>query len=125
MNVLGVDFGTKNIGLAWVETGIGVVLPYGVIKNEKNKALAGLSALIKEEGIEKIVFGLPVNLDGSENANTKKVRIFAGRLKEKTGMEVFFESEIFSSRQADRTAGGASRDEKAAMIILEDYLKKK
>ena len=125
MNILGVDFGTKNIGLAWVETGIGVVLPYGVIKNEKNKALAGLSALIKKEGIKKIVFGLPVNLDGSENANTKKVRIFAGRLKEKTGMEVFFESEIFSSRQADRTAGGASRDEKAAMIILEDYLKKK
>jgi putative holliday junction resolvase len=125
MNILGVDFGTKNIGLAWVETGLGVVLPFGVIKNEKNKALAELAGLIKKEKIEKIVFGLPLNLDGGENANTKKVRMFAGRLEEKTGIRVYFESEIFSSRQAGRAAGGASRDEKAAMIILEDYLKKK
>ena len=33
MNIIAIDFGTKNIGLAWCDTGIGAVLPFGVVKN--------------------------------------------------------------------------------------------
>jgi putative holliday junction resolvase len=124
MHILAVDFGTKNIGLAWVETGVGVVLPYGIIKNDTGKGGQELAKLIADEKIDKVVFGLPLGLDGSENTNTKKIREFAGHVGQVVKSAIVFETEMFSSRQADRTAGGASRDEKAAMIILEDYLKK-
>jgi putative Holliday junction resolvase len=123
MNILAIDYGTKNIGLAWVETGLGVVLPYGVIKD---KNLAELAKLIKKENIDKVVVGLPFGLEQKENANTKKIKNFASDLKYLVSILVEFEDERFSSQAADRMGeGGASRDEKAAMIILQSYLEKK
>lgn len=124
MNILGIDFGTKNIGLAWVDTGFGAVLPYGLINEVKGKTKAGqLADLIKEERIEKVVIGLPVSLKGGEeNKNTERIRAFAEELRGAVNVPVEFMNEMFSSQQADRMGGDASRDEKSAMIILEDYL---
>ncbi len=123
MNILAIDYGTKNIGLAWVETGLGVVLPYGVIKD---KNLAELAKLIKKENIDKVIVGLPFGLEKKENANTKKIKKFADDLKGLISIPIEFEDERFSSQAADRMGeGGASRDEKAAMIILQSYLGKK
>jgi len=122
MNILAVDFGTKNIGLAWCETGIGAVLPYGIVKDQN---LTELAQLIKTERIDRVVIGLPLGLDNAENANTKRVRNFGENLKGLITASVEFFDERFSSAQADRTEGGVSRDEKSAMIILEDYLSSK
>lgn len=123
MNILAIDFGTKNIGLAWSDTGIGVVFPFGVIKNEdKNKAKRELLDFIKKERAERLVVGLPFSLDGTENKNTERIREFVVDLK--TDIKVEFFDERFSSAQADRSEGGVSRDEKSAMIILEGYLHK-
>ena len=126
MNILGVDYGVKNIGLAWMQSGIDVVLPYGKIDASAGaeKALGELSKLIKEEKIDKIVIGLPLGTDGSENKNTEKIRGFADRLKNLVGDKIEFMNEAFTSQQADRMGGKASRDEKAAMIILETYKEK-
>ena len=125
MNILAIDFGTKNIGLAWCDTGVGVVLPYGRIKNEelrmKNKELVNL---IEKEKINKIVVGLPVGLDGKENANTARVKKFVEEFKAQIDVPVEFFDERFSSQQADRMGDGVSRDEKSAMVVLEDYLEK-
>lgn len=120
MNILGVDFGTKNIGLAWLDTNIGVVLPYGQVKGERGK-VKELVELVKKEKINKIVVGLPTGLKGEENKNTERIRAFAEELKKGVNIPVEFISEIFSSEQADRMGGGASRDEKSAMVILESY----
>lgn len=123
MNILAVDFGTKNIGLAWTDTGIGVIFPFGVIKSEdKAKAKRELTEFIKKENIERVVVGLPLSLDGTENTNTARIKNFFSDLK--LAAEVEFFDERFSSAQADRSAGGASRDEKSAMVILEGYLAK-
>ncbi len=123
MNILAIDYGTKNIGLAWVQTGLGVVLPYGVIKD---KNMAELVKLIKKENIHKLVVGMPYGLEKKENENTKKVKKFADDLKNLINISVDFEDERFSSQAADRMGkGGASRDEKSAMIILQSYLQKK
>ncbi len=119
MNILGIDYGKKRIGLAWVQEGLDVVLPYGVVEN-----IDELVKLIKEEKINKLVVGLPVGLDGGENENTKRVREFADKLKNNTGLAVEFEDERFSSAQADSMGGDVSRDEKAAMVILQSYLDK-
>jgi len=117
MNILAIDFGTKHIGLAWCDAAMGVVLPFGQVKKEE------LAGLIKKEKIDKVVIGLPIGLDGNENANTGRVREFAAELKKEIAASIEFFDERFSSQAADRMGGGVSRDEKSAMIILEDYLK--
>lgn len=120
MNILAIDFGSKNIGLAWCDTAIGVVLPYGQIKNTKGQK--ELFELIAKEKIDQVVVGLPLDLNGKDNENTARIRVFGQEIEENTKVAVEFFSEIFSSQQADRMVGGVSRDEKSAMVILESYL---
>jgi len=117
MNLLGIDYGKKRIGLAWVQTGLDVVLPYGLVEG-----LEELVKLIKKEKIDKVVLGLPLGLSGEENDNTRRVRAVAEKLKEQIDLPVEFVDERFSSAQADNMGGEASRDEKAAMVILQNYL---
>ncbi len=126
MNLLGIDFGTKNIGLAKAQTDVKVVLPFGVIHvTDTSKAQRELAQLIVRERIDKIIIGLPFGLDGSENANTKKIRDFISDFETQIKIPVECISEIFSSQAGDRMGAGVSRDEKAAMIILQDYLDRK
>lgn len=120
MNILGIDYGTKRIGLAWVQTGLDVVLPFGVMKNEKWKM--EIEEIISKEKINKIIVGLPVGLDGKENENTERVEKFIDELKFIAKIPIETVDERFSSRAADRMEGGVSRDEKAAMVILQSYL---
>lgn len=123
MNFLAVDFGTKNIGLAWCSSALNVVLPYGIIKNSNAELAAKeLGLLINKENIDKVIFGLPVGVGGSGEKNIKRVQEFVEKLKQKISVPVDYFDERFSSQQADRMGGEASRDEKSAMIILESYL---
>lgn len=119
MNLLGIDYGKKRIGLAWAQVGLDVVLPYGVVGN-----IDELVSLIKKEKIDKLVVGMPIGLDGKENVNTKRVEKFAEELKSKTGLAVEYVDERFTSAQADSMGGDVSRDEKAAMVILSSYLER-
>lgn len=119
MNILAVDFGSKNIGLAWCDTAIGVPLPFGVV-NSINEVIQ----IVQDERIKKIIVGLPTGLDGKENKNTERIRKFAEELKKATDVSVDLFDERFSSQVADKMQGLASRDEKSAMIILDDYLVK-
>src|SRR3989338_5353483 len=120
MNILGIDFGKKRIGLAWMQMGLDVVLPFGII--EHKNAVAEIVRLCEAEKIGKIICGLPLGMDGKENANTVAVRDFVAQLKNSSVCPVEFIDERFSSAAADRISGDASRDEKAAMIILQIYL---
>lgn len=126
MNTLGIDYGEKRIGLAWVQAGLDVVLPFGKIENSGSEDKKNeLVDLIKKEKINNLVVGLPLGTDGNENDNTKRVREFASALEKETGLEVELIDERFSSKLADSMGGDASRDEKSAMAILQTYLDKK
>lgn len=121
MNIIGIDYGKKRIGLAWVQEGLDVVLPYGIVGNVEE-----LIKLVKKEKIDKLVIGLPIGLDGrQENENTQRVREFAEKLKKEIDLPIEFVDERFSSAEADSMGGEVSRDEKAAMVILQSYLDKK
>lgn len=125
MNLLAIDYGTKNIGLARASTGLEVVLPFGRIENTTKKAeTQKIIELIKKEKIDKIIVGLPLGLDGTENKNTERVRRFIGEVKKEINIPIEFITEIFSSQAGDRMGAGVSRDEKAAMVILQSYLEK-
>lgn len=119
MNILGIDYGKKRIGLAWCDTAMGVVLPYGVVSDEK-----AVADLVKKERIEKVIIGLPVGLDGKENENTKNVRQFADDLQKAIDASIELVDERFTTAEAKRMGGEASADEKAAMLLLQTYLEK-
>lgn len=126
MHLLAIDYGSRRIGLAWSDTTLGVVLPYGLIeeKNEKEKVKA-LSDLINQEKINKVIVGFPMGLDGKENKNTERVKKFFFELQKYITAPLEFFDERFSSAAADALGGGVSRDEKSAMVILEGYLESK
>ena len=121
MNILGIDYGKKRIGLAWVDTDLGVVLPFGQVESKKDK-VKSIVDLIEEQNIDKIVIGLPIGLDGKDNENTKIVQAFVDEFKKQIDLPIEFVDERFSSKQADAMGGTVSRDEKAAMVILSSYL---
>lgn len=125
LNLLGIDYGTKNIGLAKANTVVSVVVPFGVIDNTNHaEALKKIASVVQEQRIDKIIAGLPLGLDGSENKNTARVKEFFDNLKKEISVPLEFVNEIFSSHASDRMSGGASRDEKSAMIILQSYFDK-
>ncbi len=126
MNILAIDFGTKNIGLAWADTGIGTALPFGLVDSrDKGKRNRELEKLVERESIDKIVIGLPLGMDGKENDNTARVRKFAEELEEFVPVPIDFFDERLSSYEADRAGDtGVSRDEMSAVVILNAYLEK-
>ena len=124
MNILAIDYGSKNIGLAWCQKDLGVVLPFGKIMTHDADSMTQLCNLVSKEKVDRVVVGLPVGLDGKENENTKKIREFVGELQKEIDAPVDFVDERFTSAQADSMGGTVSRDEKAAMLILQSYLDK-
>lgn len=124
MKILAIDWGEKRWGLAFADTTVDVVLPFGILEN-KNEAetVKKIKELIKEKKIDQIVFGLPKGLDNSKNEKTEKIEKIAEDFKKIIRVSLI--DERFTSAQADRCAGGCSRDEKAAMLILRAFLDKK
>ena len=118
MNILAIDYGKKRIGLAWMQTGLDIVLPFGTVNS-----LEETIELIKKEKIDKVIFGLPFDLKSiEENDNTKRIRKFAEKVKKETEEEIDFADERFTTAEAREMGGDASLDEKAAMLILQTYL---
>lgn len=125
MNILGIDFGQKRIGLAWMQVGLDVILPFGVVQKTPDEVVpAELVELIKTERINKVVIGLPLGMEGEENTNTKRVRGFGEALQKQVDVPIEFIDERFTTHEANRMGGVASADEKAAMLILESYNQK-
>ncbi len=119
MNVLAVDHGMKRIGLAWTDSDLGVVLPYGVLGS-----VAELLELVEKEKIDRIIVGWPLNLESEENDNTERVKTFVEELKNNIEIPIELIDERFTTIQAEKMGGEASLDEKAAMLILQSYLDK-
>ena len=82
-----------------------------------------LAIIIKEENIDKIIFGFPLTLeDMSENNNTERIKKFAEDLYNITKKEFEFIDERLTTSEARTMDGDASLDEKSAMLILKTYL---
>jgi putative Holliday junction resolvase len=101
------------------------------VLDSTNAGLDRLVALILEHQVEKVVVGLPRNMDGSYGPATAKVRAFIEKLKTKTEVPIFEWDErlsTVSAHNALREAGlnGKKRkgvvDKVAAQIILQNYL---
>jgi putative Holliday junction resolvase len=132
MRTLGLDVGTKTIGVA-VTDGLGLTAQ-GVttIRRTSLKAdLAALGALAREHEATRAVIGLPLNMDGTEGPRAEASRKFADSVTQALGLEVEFWDERLSTVAAERTLleadlSRAKRrqviDQMAAQFILQGWL---
>jgi putative Holliday junction resolvase len=127
MPLLGIDFGTKTIGLAAEVAGI--AMPVGSLS--KKDAIEALKPIVAERKITGFVIGRPNHADNSVSKETLQMRSFKGELKKAfPDIPVSEEDERFSSASAyfSLEEAGISRkeagriDEMAATIILQNYL---
>lgn len=128
--ILAIDYGDKRIGLAIAHPDLGVALPFGIIENKgRKKIIDCILEICRKEDVVQIVVGFPWGLGGTKTEQTEKTEKFIKILEKETAIPVIKQSEIFTSRQARGIFKNASIkkkriDESAAILILEDYLKK-
>lgn len=133
--VLGFDFGARRIGVASGNRISQTARPLPALLSHKGQPdWIRLDALLSEWKPEALVVGLPLTLDGGEQAITRGARAFAAALGERSGLPVQLVDERHTSQEAarrfaaQRAAGSARRrdaenlDSIAAAVILESWL---
>lgn len=135
MKCLGMDLGTKTLGLATSDRLGMIASPYKTIRYDDIYVLIEeVSRIIEQEKIDTLVLGYPKNMNNSLGEAVERTENFAKLLKEKTNMEINFIDERLSTVEAENILlnGDVSRsnrkkviDSIAASIILDTYLRKK
>ena len=130
--IMGIDYGDARTGVAISDLLCSIVgSTYVVPSRNREKALADIVKLAKENSVGEIVVGLPKNMDGTEGVRAELCREFAEILKEATGLPVAMWDERRTTVEAHNILSqhnyhGKKRkntvDAVAASLILEGYL---
>ncbi|MDO8426905.1 MAG: Holliday junction resolvase RuvX [Deltaproteobacteria bacterium] len=132
MRVMGLDLGTKTIGVAISDEGGLIAQPVSTLKRVSiKKDLEALLKMAEDYAIEGFVVGMPINMDGTEGPRSKAVLKFVELLKERTRLPVSTWDERLSTVAVTRVLieGDLSRsrrkevvDKMAASYILQGFL---
>ena len=137
MRYLAIDYGLRRVGLAICDAEEIIVSPLCLLANDRLRPevlLDELKALVEEHAVAALVIGLPLNMDDNEGEQAKLTRLFADKVKDVTGLPVYFQDERLSSMAADELLEEAEltkkrrkekRDMLAACAILQDFLDRK
>ena len=130
--LLGLDLGSKTIGIALSDVGLSIATPMETIRRKKFTVDAErLLTIIREQNVGAMVLGLPKNMDGSEGPRCQSTRQFAKNMAEKTDIPICFWDERLSTVAVTRTLleADTSRkrrdqlvDKMAASYILQGVL---
>jgi putative Holliday junction resolvase len=125
--VMGLDIGTKRIGVALSDYLLITANGFGCVERTPDAA-AQIQKIAKENNVKKIVVGLPLNMDGTRGEQARDCMDFASQID---GFEVLYEDERLTSEAAEenlRARGVDFRKDKSlvdiesACVILEQYL---
>lgn len=135
MRIMGLDFGSKTIGVAISDelllTAQGIEIIQRKEENKLRKSLARIEELIIEYEVEEIVLGLPKNMNNTEGERVRLTEEFQDKLERRTGLPVRLWDERLTTVAASRVmmeAGIRREDRKehadriAAVLILQGYL---
>lgn len=134
MKILGMDLGTKTLGLA-VSDKLGIIAnPYKTLRyNDIDELVEDVSKLIAELHIEALVLGYPKNMNNSLGEATLRTDVFKEKLENVTELPINLIDERLSTVEAEKYLIGADMSRKnrkevidsvAASIILDTYLKR-
>ena len=127
---LGIDHGTKRIGIAVGAVPPGIASPAEAVAAEpEHLALDRIAAVAREHEAVGIVVGHPLNMDGTAGPQARLAEEFASRIALATGLDVRLWDERLSSFSADRSLAGrltrskrkARQDALAAAAMLQDF----
>lgn len=135
MRIMGLDFGSKTVGVAVSDplfvTAQGVEIIRRKEENKLRQTLARIEELIREYEVEEIVLGYPKNMNSTEGERVEKTKDFAEKLERRSGLPVTFWDERLTTVAADKAMmeAGIRRenrkehvDKLAAVFILQSYL---
>lgn len=135
MRILGLDYGSKTVGVAVsdplqiIATGVEIIRRES--ENKLRRTLARIEALIAEYEVDKIVLGLPKNMNNTLGDRVEKTMEFKEMLERRTGLEVVMWDERLTTVMAHKTMieSGVRREDRskyvdsiAAVFILQGYL---
>jgi len=124
MRKLGIDYGTKKVGLALTDEAGNMAFPHAVIPNDA-QLLDAIEALIAEKQVTEIIIGHSLNLDGSPNAVQTDIESFMADVTLRVPVPMHLEPEQLTSQQAAAVTGKNDQiDASAAAIILNTWLQK-
>ena len=135
MRILGLDYGTKTVGVAVSDPLMLTAQGLGIIRRkEENKlrqTLARIEELVEEYDISLIVLGLPKHMNNSDGVRVESTMEFKEKLERRLGLEIVMWDERLTTVAADRTMmeAGIRRENRkeyvdmlAAQFILQGYL---
>lgn len=117
--LLGLDVGTKTVGLALSDVTRVIATPYETLRRTKFTADATkIAEIVAKEGVGGLVIGLPLNLDGSEGPRAQSTRAFARNLANHIDLPMAFWDERLSTAAVERhlIEADASRKRRAEVI---------
>ena len=129
--VMALDVGTKRIGIALSDYLQVIATPHSSISRvPEEKAIAEIVKIAKENRVEKIVVGVPINMDGTFGGQAKDCQDFSQKL---IGFDIILEDERLTSEEAEERLRSRKIDFRknkglvdmeSACVILEQYLGK-
>jgi putative Holliday junction resolvase len=131
MRCLGIDYGTRRIGLAFGdELGVATPLP-ALVESDPAKRWAALIETARQRRVTDVVIGHPLNMDDSIGPKAKEAEAIAEKLRGELGVPVHLVDERLTSYEAESTIAKAKRrdvrasgliDSRSATLILQDFL---
>ena len=135
MRVMGLDYGSKTVGVALSDTLLLTAQGLEIIRREREdklrQTLARLDAISKEYEVDRIVLGYPKNMNNTEGERCQKTQEFQAMLEKRCGLPVILWDERLTTVAAERSLeeGGVPRKDRkehldriAAVLILQGYL---
>lgn len=135
MRYLGLDLGTKTLGISLSDK-LGLIASFydNISYTDVYKLLDLVNDIIKKENVNKLVLGLPKNMNNTCGYRVEETLEFKKLLEEKTGLEVILEDERLTTKLAESTLINANMSRKkrkkvidgvSAVVILQSYLDRK
>ena len=140
MKILGLDYGSKTIGVAICDESVDFIYPLKTIWRKKNnvirESLRNIDKIVESENIQKIVIGLPITMKDNEGTRAKLTKEFGEKIKlryKEKNINVEYQderlttmeaSEILSKNNIKKSEQKKYIDSVAAVLILQDYIHK-
>ncbi len=138
MRLMALDYGDKTVGIAMTDLSGRISQPFDTILRNNpidvKETIEKICGIVKEYEVDKVIIGMPYNMDGSEGERAEKTKWFGKKLSKKLDKEIIFYDERLSTFEASNILdlGNIKRENKkkyldkiAASIILQAYLDNK